>query len=243
MKTLRMTALCVALATTIGITSSCSNDDNYDWKMLRPTALVTVYPSDNSTFLLQLDNKTTLVPTNIKKSPFGDKVVRALVNYNEEDNKGNMRNVHINWIDSIRTKEPVICHSNEEAAKYGNDPIEIIKDWVTVAEDGYITLRIRTKWGPTRKPHVINLLSGLNATDAYEMELRHDAKGETEGVWGDALIAFNINKLAAGDKEKTIKLKWKSFVGEKSIEFKLSMHSKPAIKEGDVKAMMTSFIK
>ena len=60
--------------------SSCNNDDNYEI-VKRPTALVTVYPNGSEGFIMQLDDSTSLVPTNMKESPFGEKNVRALVNY------------------------------------------------------------------------------------------------------------------------------------------------------------------
>ena len=97
--------------------SSCTSND--DMALMQPTALVTVRPSDSGTFTLQLDNTTTLYPTNMKSSPFGNKEVRALVNYTDEGSRGNTRNVHINWIDSIRTKNTVPDLGIENDAKYG----------------------------------------------------------------------------------------------------------------------------
>lgn len=52
--------------------SSCNNDDNYE-TVKRPTALVTVYPNGSEGFIMQLDDSTSLVPTNMKESPFGEK--------------------------------------------------------------------------------------------------------------------------------------------------------------------------
>ena len=47
------------------------------------------------------------------------------------------------------------------------------------------------------------------------------------GKWGDALIAFNLNKLSIMDSsEKKIRLKWKSFTGEKTAEFEIKMRPK-----------------
>lgn len=201
--------------------SSCtSNDDNM--ALLQPTALVTVRPSDSGTFTLQLDNTTTLYPTNMKSSPFGNKEVRALVNYTDEGSRGNTRNVYINWIDSIRTKKTVPDLGIENDAKYGNDAIEIVNDWVTIAEDGYLTLRIRTQWGMLNNKHNINLLTGVNPDNPYEVELRHDANGDIGGNMGDALIAFNLNDLPLKDGETVkLKLNWKSFSGPKTTEFEL----------------------
>ena len=100
------------------------------------------------------------------------------------------------------------------------DPIEIVKDWVNIAEDGYLTLRFRTRWGNNGVAHFVNLFTGVNPDDPYEVEFRHNAFGDVNGVWGDALVAFRLSDLP--DTEgKTVKLtlKYKSFSGEKSIQF------------------------
>lgn len=162
----------------------------------------------------------------MKSSPFGDKEVRALVNYTDEGSRGDARNVHINWMDSIRTKKPVPDLGIENDAKYGNDPIEIVNDWVTIAEDGYLTLRIRTLWGILNNKHNINLLTGVNPDNPYEVELRHDANGDTGDSMGDALIAFNLNDLPQNDGQNVkLKLNWKSFSGPKTTEFELYLRT------------------
>ncbi len=201
-------------------------DDNKDEVSIRPTALVTVKPTADS-FILQLDDSTRLEPANMTKSPYGDKEVRALVNYDIKEKKTGMQKVHINWMDSIRTKMTVPSLGDKNNATYGNDPVEIVNDWVTVAEDGYLTLRVRTRWGYPGKVHYLNLLTGIDPKNPYELELRHDAKGDTYGNWGDALIAFNLREVlkdAASDKVK-FTLRWNSFSGSKKIEF--DMKSKP----------------
>lgn len=203
--------------------ASCLDDDDND--IYRPTALVTVCPDSDGGFTMQLDNTTKLVPVNMKSSPYGSKEVRALVNYTEEgeyDDNSRIRNVHVNWLDSIRTKLPVESAGGDNDQKFGNDPIEIMHDWVTVAEDGYLTLRIRTLWG-SGAVHVINLLTGINDSDPFELELRHDANGDRAERWGDALIAFNLNNLPRTSDNAKIKLHWKSFSGDKSAEFEIEM--------------------
>ena len=143
MKKLNIYLLSMMMIVTSLSLVSCDDDDDCYADYL-PTALVTVYPQGDDAFTMQLDDKTTLVPTNMKASPFGEKEVRALVNYVEESSSnGSYRNVRVNWIDSIRTKYPVMTTGDDNSA-YGNDPIEIVRDWVTVAEDGFLTLRIRT---------------------------------------------------------------------------------------------------
>lgn len=206
-------------------TQSCLHNDDNDYVSVTPTALVTVRPAADQSFTLQLDNETVLYPSNLTKSPYGDKEVRALVNYDKPEEIDGKLQVHVNWLDSIRTKKPV--ESLEDNSKFGNDPLEIVRDWVTVAEDGYLTLRVRTLWGRPYAKHELNLLTGTNPENPYELELRQNAYGDIYGEWGDALIAFNLNDLPVTDSQTvTIKLKWNSYSGPKSAEFELYIRPK-----------------
>lgn len=205
---------------------SCNDDDDdyYYYPNYLPNALVTVRPSADGSFTMQLDDSTTLTPANMQQSPFGNKEVRALVNCYKANSSANDDNrVNIVWIDSIRTKLPVATTGNDDKT-YGNDPIEVVRDWVTVAEDGYLTLRFRTRWSNSGQVHYINLVTGTNPDDPFDLVLRQDAKGDTNGTWGDALIAFNLNELKRvhGDKVK-LTLHWKSYSGEKSATFDLRL--------------------
>ena len=152
----------------VGLTACCCafgfqscKEDNYSYYVLPyPNALVTVKPQQDNSFYLQLDDSTTLLPTNLATSPFGEKEVRALVNYVETDEAhGNYsKAVHINWIDSILTKPIAPLLGSDNDAVYGTDPVEIVNDWVTLAEDGYLTLRFRTLRSDMGKAHFVNLL-------------------------------------------------------------------------------------
>lgn len=227
-------ALLLAASTTM---QSCLDDDNDSRYVIcpspYPTAVVTVCPEPTGSFTMRLDDNTTLYPTNMDKSPFGEKEVRALVNYCADEQTHDKGGVKINYIDSIRTKFPAIDLGDANDLTYGNDPIEIVKDWVTVAEDGYLTLRLRTIWGHGHTPHVINLLTGINPDNPFELELRHDAKGDTRGTYGDALIAFNLNELPRQSSDPVkIKLHWNSFSGMKQAEFDLTL--RPHIDNGEL---------
>lgn len=214
----------------VGLTACCCafgfqscKEDNYSYYVLPyPNALVTVKPQQDNSFYLQLDDSTTLLPTNLATSPFGEKEVRALVNYVETDEAhGNYsKAVHINWIDSILTKPIAPLLGSDNDAVYGTDPVEIVNDWVTLAEDGYLTLRFRTLRSDMGKAHFVNLLHVPEADNPYVVEFRHNAYGDVYGREADALVAFNLDRLP--DTEgKTVKLtlKWNSFSGEKSAEF------------------------
>ncbi|MGN1245754.1 MAG: NigD-like protein [Muribaculaceae bacterium] len=228
-------ALVVAMAAVM--LTACNDDDIEEaiGAVGDPTygfanALVTAKTADDGTFFLQLTDEISLLPVNVTKSPY-DKEVRALVNYTEVpkedfliafpdgDLKGCNTPVRINWIDSILTKMPVPDLLEMNDATYGSDCVEIVNDWVTIAEDGYLTLRFRTRWGGNSM-HRVNLITGVNPENPYEVEFRHDANGDVNGIWGDALVAFNLNDLPDTNGE-TVKLtlRWKAYSGDKKVEF------------------------
>ena len=212
------------------ILPSCLDDDD-DINRLYPNALVTVKEAANKTVFFQLDDSTTLLPVNITTHPFGSKEVRALVNYEEVDDPSQSYDqaVRVNWIDSIRTKPmaPNLGEDNDDA--YGNDPVEIVPDWVTIAEDGYLTLRFRTMWGYQGITHYVNLIPTNNPANPYEVEFRHDAKGDVYGRMGDGLVAFKLDNLPDTEGETVkLKLKWKGFNSDKSMELNYSTRSATA---------------
>lgn len=223
MKTLKFFLMTLSVVLIALGFQSCMDDDNDTyWDLRYPNALVTVKPTGEKTFYLQLDDKTTLLPTNIATLPFGSKEVRALVNYKEVDEPSGQytKAVYINWIDSILTKPIALDMGIENDEVYGTDPVEIVNDWVTIAEDGYLTLRFRTIFGNTNKAHLVSLLPSTDPAKPYEVEFRHNAYGDVYGYEADGLVAFNLSSLPDTEgKTVKLKLKWKSFSGDKSVEF------------------------
>lgn len=206
---------------TMLILPSCLDDDD-DVSRLYPNALVTVKEAADETVYFQLDETTTLLPVNITAHPFDSKEVRALVNYEEVDDSSEEYDqaVRVNWIDSIRTKPMAPNLGEDNDNEYGNDPVEIVSDWVTIAEDGYLTLRFRTMWSQLGITHYVNLIPTNNPENPYEVQFKHDANGDVSGRVGDGLVAFRLDQLPDTEGE-TVKLKliWDSFNGEKSMEF------------------------
>ena len=199
--------LLMAAVASLGF-QSCLDDDDDKYAVLVPNALVTVKNASDNSCYLQLDERTTLLPVNMKSSPFGGKEVRALVNYSNVDEPSGVYSqaVHVNWIDSLLTKSmaPNLGEAENDEV-YGDDPVEMVADWVTIAEDGYLTLRFRTVWGNPSLKHFVNLISTNNPEDPYEVEFRHNAYGDTYGQAGDGLVAFSLASLP--DTEgKTVKL-------------------------------------
>ena len=188
MKTLKLFLMATGvLFTSLTFQSCLDDDDNYYYGYLTPNAPVTVKPVSDNSFFLQLDDSTTLLPANLTSSPYGDKEVRALVNFSvvNEPSEGYTKAVHVNWIDSILTKQIAPDLGVDNDSVYGTDPVEMIKDWVTIAEDGYLTLRFRTLWGDRSKAHFVNLLVSKDPANPYEVEFRHNAYGDVYGTEGD----------------------------------------------------------
>lgn len=224
MKKLRFLSLAfVALFAVSGFTA-CDTTEGYTIGDIYPSALVTVKPvNGNSSCYLQLDNTTTLRPVNLKGSPYGTVPVRALINYVEvpDDPHPYTRSVRVMWMDEILTKHPK-QHGSITQEYLGDDPLEIVKDWVTLVEDGYLTLRFRTVSNGQGTTHLMNLVTGVNPENPYEVRLRHNANNDTTGNMVDGLVAFDLSSLPqSDDPNQKLKLVWMSFSGKKSVEFPL----------------------
>ncbi|KXB79055.1 hypothetical protein HMPREF3034_02225 [Prevotella sp. DNF00663] len=217
------------MVTSILITSCNSDGDNNGFRG-KPlaNAVVTVKPmKDGKKFYIWMSEDKVGHAKNYAKSPFGDKEVRALANLREEGkDKNGVLQFYVNWMDSIRTKPAVkTLGEKQDIATYGNDPVDVIRAFPTVAEDGYLTLGFHTMWGVNNnKKHVFNLVMDTNPKDPYELEFRHHAHGDVTGVLRPAFIAFRLAKIdslakAQGKKKVTLKLKWKSFFGQESVTF------------------------
>lgn len=223
MKKFKFLASAIALSlVSLTLFSCMDGDDEYKWDYY-PNALVTVKPNlDNSSFYMQLDDSTTLLPANMKTSPFGTKEVRALASFSSSDIDPNPYSmaVNINWLDSIRTKDMVMTIANDGDNIYGNDPVEILDDWVTIAEDGYLTLRFQSNTYYDAKP-IVNLIGSADPTDPYKVVFSCEAKGEQNAGLADGIVAFRLKYLPdTQGKTVDLTLEWNSFSGKKTTKFK-----------------------
>ena len=136
--------------------------------------------------------------------------------------------MYVNWIDSILTKPMIegFGSAEENLQKYGSDPLEIIDDWVTLVEDGYLTLRIRTRWGGNVK-HIVNLVHRTDVNTPNYFTLYHNAKGDVNGRVGDAIVAFKLADWITAENHsgiETLTLEWQSYSGTKTAQFKFRPH-------------------
>lgn len=194
--------------------ASCS-DDGYDLGNFT-VSLATVNPIDTETgtYYLTLDNGATLWPaaSNVNYSPKANQ--RVVVNYTLlSDQVGEYDHyVKINGLDEILTKD-IINLTPENEEEVGNDLIKILDMWTG---DDYLNIHFRINIGGSIT-HTINLVqnqleeSGSQSEEnVIELELRHNANGDTEKYSITNYAAFDLRPFkatGAGSVKLVIKAK------------------------------------
>ncbi len=209
------------LAAGIGFFSSCSKgylDQNSPrgFAFFWPDAIVTIKTLPSGESFFQLDDSTTLEPVGWKNPYLNKKEIRALVNFSLLDERSQQysHRVRVMRVDTVRTKPAMLMHVADLPYK-DVEPVDIITDWLTVCEDGYVTLHFSAKWGEDADrlhPHLVNLL--INPDNPRELEFVHSVNGDRNGtVWRDGIVSFKISDLMPAIKEDEVilPLKWLSY--------------------------------
>lgn len=183
--------------------------DREDWEY---DAIVTVKRSPTDTIYFQLDDNTRLCPGNFQKP--GWELQRIICHLTEYPYPiscyGNY--AEVDWLEPLEKGEFTFS-----AATGDGDGVDIITDWMTSVEDGFLTLHYRTWWGSGDVQHRLSLHSGLNPEDPYELLLVHDARGDAALEEADALVYFDINSLPSTEGNyTTLTLKWTSGEGTRT---------------------------
>ena len=230
MKRIKTLMLLMVVALTAVSLQSCDDDDDDYYPTFNLATVTLKAPKvDGGKWFMQLDDSTTLEATNIASHPYDNRELRAYIRYNDIKDMASapastsaiqkMYSVNVLTIDTILTKkmDPMVENTAEE---YGSDPVEVVNSWETVAEDGYMNIRFRTRFGYNGK-HRMTLVHRTYAEDPYTVEFLHDANGDTNGQVADGMVAFRLDdSFNEGNDPIEITLKWKSYSGEKSAKFK-----------------------
>ena len=183
------------------------------------TAIVTVHKSPTDTVYFQVDDTTRLYPYNFQSGYRGiERIVCGITVYSSK-----VRNygydTYVQWYDQL--DKGTFANVKPSGA---NDGLDIISDWMTSCEDGFLTLHYSTRWGFKSVPHTFTLVAGQNPSDPYEVLLVQDANGDEKKQTADSVVYFDINSLPdTGDTYKTLTLKWTDSGGktaEKEFRFK-----------------------
>lgn len=229
MKRIKTLMLLMVVALTAVSLQSCDDDDDNYPEFNLATVTLKAPTVDGGKWFMQLDDSTALEATNIASHPYDNKELRAYIRYNDikemtsaptsRSTIKKMYSVNVLTIDTILTKkmDPMV---ENMAEVYGNDPVEVIDSWETVAEDGYLNIRFRTRWGNNIK-HRVTLVHRTDVNNPYTVEFIHNAHGDINGHVADGMVAFRLDDcFNKGDEPIEITLKWKSYSGEETAKFK-----------------------
>ena len=227
MKKIKTLMLLMAVMLTAVSLQSCDTDcDNNGYPAFNLATVTLKAPrTEGAKWYMQLDDSTVIYAKNIASHPYENKELRAYIRYNELQRDMTSSkfpyeySANILTIDTILTKkmDPMVENMAEE---YGNDPVEVIDSWETVAEDGYLNIRFRTRWGNNIK-HRVTLVHRTDVDDPYTVEFIHNAHGDINGHVADGMVAFRLDDcFNKGDEPIEITLKWKSYSGEETTKFK-----------------------
>ena len=183
------------------------------------TAIVTVKKSPSDTVYFQLNDSVTVYPVNYQGKYSAMERVICEARVKNAATGSYPCTCYVNWLEALDTG----IVTSDKSIK-GDDGIDIIEDWMTSVEDGYLTLHYTCWWGTAPVQHSFILVTGTNPSDPYEVELRHNAGGDGKDTKGDSLVCFDINSLPdTGGSYKTLTLKWTTSGGsasEKAFRFK-----------------------
>ncbi len=217
-----MALICGVCAVSLSL-PSCLNDDDYSLDKAE-LGIVTVKPTSDDAYYLQLDDNTTLWPVNITK-PAVSKEHRALVYFTRLSDSipGYSHAVKLLRMDSVLTKTIAPNLGVENDSIYGADPVRMHENsvwskggvWI---EDGYLNINFITYFGGNKK-HYLNLIPKTDSSNPYALEFRHHAFDDPKTTEQEGLVAFRLNDLPSTDGE-TVKLQltYLSYEGEKTIE-------------------------
>ncbi|MCR5409191.1 MAG: hypothetical protein K6E61_08835 [Bacteroidales bacterium] len=182
-------------------------------------AILTVKKSALDTVYFQLNDSTTIYPVNYQnKYTRMERVFCDIMAWEKRTGSYN-HSCNVEWAESIEEGTVVPAGSPS-----GKDYIDVLDDWMTSVEDGYLTVHYDVWWGTNPTAHGFSVVTGTDPEDPYVLHLRHDARGDVKDEKADGLVCFDINSLPSTEgKYKILTLKWYNLGGsasEKKFKFK-----------------------
>ena len=185
-------------------------------------AIVTVKKSATDTVYFQLTDDILIYPANYQESytrmerVFCDAVVW------ERRTGSYPYTCSVEWAEPV--EEGTVTSGSEPQWDGVKDALDVIDDWMTTVEDGYLTVHYDTWWGSAGVQHSFRLLKGTDPSNPYSLVLLQDSHGDLMEEKFDGLVCFDINSLPdTGGEYIPLSLKWKSLEGkvlERTFRFK-----------------------
>ena len=104
---------------------------------------------------------------------------------------------------SILDFEECFSPENTKSRSY-TDPLDVVVDWMTSLEDGFLTLHYKTPQSGNKK-HGFTLYRSMNVDDKYAYYLVHDADGD-KGPVSEGIVCFDVSYVLPDTGGETVKL-------------------------------------
>lgn len=185
-------------------------------------AIFTVRQSAEGVVYFQVNDSTRLYPRawDVPFAGVGKMIGQITIHNQQFGNYGYITDVA--WWDTVE-KGSVVASAGM------GDPVDVLTDWMTSAEDGFLTVHYSTRWGARTIGHTLSLVLSGNPFDPYEVRLVHNRNGDAPDEEGDALVCFDLNGLPdTGGKYVDLTLKWLDSEGkDAAAKFKYKTRSDP----------------
>ena len=178
-------------------------------------AIVTAKKDSQGAWYLYVTPTYSVYPINTDMITFSGET-RATAQFVVTDVREGRTYVKLVAIDAIETKALNLT----DDPSFGGDRLDVVDDWRTMVEDGYLSVRFSTYWGKNAKYHDLRLFR-LAGDDPYAVIIRQDSGGDAVNYKGDALVAFTLDGLpSTGGESVTLTLYYDSLDGgRKTKEF------------------------
>lgn len=206
--------------------SSCLSDDSDDYINYGPlvgpyNALVTVKIAPDGSNYFQLTDSTVVIPTKMSEALKEETRALCYLKYEESPMDKDTVKASVENFKKVLTKRAILQDSDEgKDVIIRQDPVEILNDWKTGCEDGYLTLHFAAQWGNAGTSHILNLVKISDNPDIFLF--CHDKNGDYGTELGNGIVAFNIRDYLpeVNAKHGSFTIQWLSYEGEKNATFK-----------------------
>lgn len=178
--------------------------------------IATLHRSEAGEYYIQVDATLRVYPANIldlcpvlPDTPC--RIVGEMTAFDRQKEGGLGYYGLLDWFDFVE-QGPVMNEAGE-----GKDGLDVLADWMTSLEDGFLTLHFQTWWGFETRRHELRLVIGTNPDDPYELLLVHNANADPKSFQADALVCYDLQDVLPrpNDPENTtVTLKWTNDAGQ-----------------------------
>ena len=178
-------------------------EDSVNGSVQQYNAIVTVKQDPDGTVFFQVDDDTRLYPQYYPVTYSG--IVRIICNLRVDTDTGKCQ---VLWMDYLDQGTSVKGPMTQDVT---DDGLDVIDDWMTTVEDGFLTVHYNASWGYSGVPHLL-FANAEDSEDPYSVRLIHSANGDEPLEEADAIVYFDLNEIlpdTEGDY-KTLTLNWKN---------------------------------